>query len=145
MGQWSRVRPRIASDRDLPTVLNNETQKIRARRTACLAVSQAVERDVFGCHIHALLELRHSHVWIIAAPESGSTWLLLLLKASLGWDLLARVLVRPPHAGTVAMGPGGSGVSLICHSPILSAGITSGSCVRSTCCFRKPGELGTVC
>jgi len=37
-------------------------------------------------YIYSLLAQRRSHVWVIAAPKSGSTWLSVLLKAYLGWE-----------------------------------------------------------
>jgi len=37
-------------------------------------------------YIYSLLPRQRSHLWIVAAPKSGSTWLSVLLKRYLGWE-----------------------------------------------------------
>lgn len=40
-------------------------------------------------YIYSLLRQKHSHLWIVAPPKSGSTWLSALLDNYLGWTTMA--------------------------------------------------------
>jgi hypothetical protein len=42
-----------------------------------------------GDYIYSLLRRKHTHVWLIAPPKSGSTWLSALLENYLGWETMA--------------------------------------------------------